>query len=579
MGSITEGILGGLQIAQQRKRDENTQKSQELAQTFAILQSLQHNQDRLNDLEQESAQLQTTRFQAVADEAVKQRAMTLAKQGATDPTEVDLAAAQFQAAQGARQALDQRIAALMSQKDTVRGQNAALSDFMSKYALLKDIAGLKQQAIPAAMQPIPMPQQGQQPGGMESQKEDFLNPPLPKSPSGQQAQPAQAGGQPIRPEAVPAPVPMNAEQAKANPLAFQLDLIKRKVDPGATIENGQIVIHAATTDDARRLDRTLQEVKASLPFTTSATVIDDEGVQNRAAQREDRQAMAKKREMDVSEFEAKDALSTAEPKLRDVGIAVTQDQSGATRLAGPGGAGASLVEMTPDPKDPTKMTVQGASQEKAADALEAAAESAGKNPQAAKAVVRDLGQGINAYVEDLASHGDVQRKGRTNEYVVNLFGRDPDQAQRIMGAINDIAAKAKTKDLPKLVLPDPGAAVFQYSQYATTNQRRPPEGEGRATASGMTDEGQGPRNDVEKLLSYLNAFAQPTGALNPKSVNEATLSPQDSRRVVSAFDHPGGYNLLHFKGEGKDRLLKSRLMELIHPSQRGALEDAIRRIP
>lgn len=392
--------------------------------------------------------------------------------------------------------------------------------------------------------------------------------------------PAQTTGVPdvpglaqLRPETQTTGPTMDAQQAQNNPLAFGLDFIKRHVSPKAVIENGQVVIHGATTDEARQLDRTLQEVKGMMPLPVPAIVVDDEGEQNRAAVREDRQAMAQERQAKSADFEAKNALSTAEPALRDVGVAMAQDQTGATRLSGPGGAAASLVDLVPDPKDPTKTMVQGASQEKAAIALSAAADSAEKNPQAAKLVVRDMGQGIRAYVEDLASHGDVQRRGRTNDFVVNLFGRDPDQAQKVMEAINRISKAAKSKDpLPNLVLPDAGAATFQYSQYGNTAQRAPSEGGERETASGMSGEEVQFRNDTEKLLGFLK------GSIDSRL---GTLNPLDSRRVIAAFEHPGGYMLSHFKGEGsaKERALKTRLMELINPAQRGQLEDAIRRIP
>jgi hypothetical protein len=392
-----------------------------------------------------------------------------------------------------------------------------------------------------------------------------------KAPTGQSA-PSQSAPPPqdTSPVASNAPI-MTAQQAQQNPTAFGLDFVQRHVAAKAkTDETGQIVIHEDGQDAASERMLQIQQMKRDNPLMPNVQVIDDQQLENRKAQIEDRQAMAKDRQAKSADFQARDALTTAEPELRNVGVATMTGQDGKTHLVGPGGAAPSLVELTTDPKDPTKQMVQGASQEGAARALGAVADSAEKDPEAAKLVIRDMGQGIRAYVEDLASHGDVQRRGRTNDYVVNLFGRDPDEAQKIMESIGRISKAAKSKDtLPNLVLPDPGAATFQYSQYATTNQRAPTSG-GRASASGMSDEVAGSKNDVEKLLGFLDA------AVDPKL---GTLNPLDSRRVIAAFEHPGGYMLGHFKGEGRDRVLKSRLMDLINPAQRAQLEDAIRRIP
>lgn len=539
MGGLISALIQSAGNSRQQgieeKRVQQQGEAQKIGQSFAVLEAINSNNERRDRLAADQDRERQALSLAQRDEIVAQTAWSNAKRGGSED-EIAAAMATYNAVRSNRELTGQRVMQLTQQQDRIGQQSDALAQFMANHALLTDMVQVRDTI-----------QQLQQPQGQQDMEGENFERPAYASPTESGKGKAAMQSQAATPQAS-AP----ATAASPDRMQNQLEMIREKVSPKAVLENGQVVIPTDSPEEAAQANRGLMQLQetSGIQFNAIARDLESEG---------ERATRKKVNEMRTADFAASDALQTAVPALRDVGVDLAQDKDGGGHLVGPGGAAASLVEMGED------QTVQGASQEKAAKAVEAIADAATKEPAAAKLAVRDLGQGISAYVEDLASHKDIARRGRGNEYTINLFGRDPDNAQRIGSAIQRIASAGGSKDaLPKLSLPDPGAAVFQWTQYANENQQF--SDKSRPDIAGSEPDKSKPKNDNEKLLGYLAGFA------DPKS---GKLSVLDSRRVVAAVEHPGGFYVTKLKDDPK---LREKLLNLVDPSQRAALAGAIERL-
>jgi hypothetical protein len=458
------------------------------------------------------------------------------------------------------------VLALTGDSDRIRRQSAALTDFMAKSALLQDIAAVKQQHIPAAMAPMPIPQQAAPAGNMPQQQavQQTQAQPMDQAPQDQPAAPAPA------PDAGPQAAPDNS---------FTLKYVQDKVSKKASIENGQVTIHADSNEEAAQLDRALQNERAKNEGVIdlgNVTVVSDEAISNRQALREEQQAIARKREAEAAANETSKGIDASTPLLQGVGATVMKDQEGGSHIVGPNGAPAGLYEIAnvPDPEDKTKMVQQvtGASQEKAANVISSLADSA--NPDSARAVIRDMGQGIKEYVLDLASHKDLEPTGKSNEFRLNLFGRDPDNALKIAMGLSKLSATAKSSGvLPKIIIPGPGEATYQFTQYANGVRKTEGAGDSRVKEGnlGFPDKGTGRvsegvgnyHNDAAKLIGHLSQYVDRT---------TGKLSEKDSWGVVSSFEHPGsGPGLALFIKSLGPTVIDERLLNLLAPQAKNYL--------
>lgn len=543
MGSITQGVLGGLEIANRRRETDLQAKQQQTANTFAVLQVLQHNQDRLDDLHKESADIQATRAQLAAEEATASRNYNLATQGGTQ-VEIEDALNIYNARKAMREQAEVRLHDLASRQDTIRNQSDQLSSFMSNLGVMHDIAQGQQVA-----------QQLQQSAGGGGQS--FEQPSM--------ALPSDQQDQPPAPAATKAPTAAPASTESPQRRDFQLAEAK-KISPKAHLdENGAIVVDAETPEELSQLSKKKEDYRIRTGVGLDLVINDASAREAKQALTEDRQARKEVHEAAVAEQKATSALETAAPKLEAAGMSADVGRDGRLKIHSPSQLGDFKADFQQDVTDKEgKVTGRApVSPDQAADALEAVAESASKDKGAAQHAASDLGAGIASYLQGLESKGDV-KKNPKGEYVVNIFGSSPDSVARIKHSVDRIGNAAGTKNLPKIVMPDPGTAVFQWTQYATPKQA--------AKEEPGSEPSTGPKNDAQKLLGYLKGYSQPEGAINPESLSSATLSPRDSMRVAAALAHPAGINVISLKN---DRRFRDELLKIISPGTRDLVNRAI----
>ena len=287
--------------------------------------------------------------------------------------------------------------------------------------------------------------------------------------------------------------------------------------------------------------------------------------------------------IETSEQKAKVAQSQIEPStavLLKAGIAVQQGPDGRLHFTDNQGGPPAIID--PLSKIGDSGMHEGASQEAASNALSVIADGAKKNPEIAKAAVRDLSFGVEAYAEDLLSKGDLvpatdgqlpfqkakltgepydPNPKRNNAYVVNIInGRDVKNAIRLSGSASSITASAGAKpsiDFPEIRMPTAGEAADQLHRYI----------ESSVVKAGIFSGASGARmaksinGAVNRYLGHVMATVDP---------DTGTMDAKESQSTITALSSDLSSIYL-------DKSVAAKIRPFIHPSMLPLFDSEVSR--
>lgn len=340
--------------------------------------------------------------------------------------------------------------------------------------------------------------------------------------------------------------------------------------PSEALPDGTVVVHAKTAIEAQEARNAIAQAQQARGIATPLKVKVEDPQTEATAAAQVNQVKSKE--------EGRVAMAEISPNLaalQRAGITLTQLEDGSPSFTDPEGnppsfinvmklnqdRNAAIADEDPETQDELNTAVnsvapEGSSQHDAATVLKAIADSSKKNHVVAVAAARDLGNSITAYAEDLLAHGDllqakdsnsivkapggtVYRQGDDlpNSYVVNIFGRDPENAIKILNSVNAISAAAGVEpgtSVPSMKMPSPGEAVLSYIET-------------RGGAASVKDGHKaGGKDDFGKLIGHIRSTF--SGDID-------FMSQEDSKSVIAVLD-----------GRAMDKRERESLAALIHPS-------------
>lgn len=217
------GFIQGIREGNQRNRAlAESEHRTDVAQSLAVLQAIQAQQNREQMLSADISDAQAHINQALVNESMLGTSLNRAREMG-DKQAIETALAQYDGARMTREGLQSSLNSLRGQRDVSRAQTGQLMDFMAKHTLLQDVV----------TQTAPLIQQLRNPQNAQGQSED------------------QMGQQP--PPAVQEPTPSTTPGSEAAP---QKQRTPTTIETAQELQGDQATIQPALKDGRLSIEST-----------------------------------------------------------------------------------------------------------------------------------------------------------------------------------------------------------------------------------------------------------------------------------------------------------------------------------